>query len=132
MEGFATVHGGHRVLAFIGLCTGIEERPEVTAPELLMGWAAPFIDHPWNLGRRDGTTVDGAYDQVVSSPIRDRAITISLNAPIESSEPVAEFADCPAGHVPEIPLCVAGVFAADLYLPTESEVVTGEDRGAGY
>lgn len=132
MKGFATVHSGHRVLAFVDLSAGIEERPEITAPELLMGWATPFIDYPWNLGSSDGPTINGTDDQVMGSPVRNRAVTVGLDSSVECSEAIAKLTNSPTGHVPEIPLSKAGVFAADLDLPTEGEVVTGEDRGAGY
>lgn len=131
VEGLTSGDDGMGVESFVRLGKGIEETPGVSGSELVVRRSSPLVQHLGDLGGGDGPAIDRFDDEVVGFRVAQGAILISGDALIETTEPVAQLTHCPRGEMTQVTDRKAGVFATDLDLTGEGEVVATEDASAG-
>ena len=95
-----------------------------------MAGLAPFVDDIGHLARRDCRAVHGPDDQVVRGPVGHGSVPVGVDALVEISETVSELPNGPGGELPEVAIGETGVFAADLHLPGEGQIIAREHRCA--
>lgn len=115
----------------VHLGEGVEEAPRVPGFEFRVAGVSPFSKDVRDLRGRYRLAVDGADNRVMSGPVGHGLGTIGGDAFVEEVKAVAELTDGAGGEMFEIPHRVSRVFAAQLNLSGEGEVITDEDPGTG-
>ena len=88
VEGFGAAGGDMEIQLLVGLCDCVEEAPDVTALELPVGGFPPFLEDLGDLGRGNGSAVEGADDEVVRFVVGDALLFVGVDPLIELYETV--------------------------------------------
>ena len=114
------------VAGLVDLGEGIEEAPEGSASECLVGWMPPLVEHIGDLRGRDRLAIHSSNHKVVGLRIIDASVLIGIHPLIELKELVAKLSNRPCGEMPQVSHCVACVFSANPDFSGESQVITNK------
>ena len=114
------------VAGLVDLGEGIEEAPEGSASECLVGWMPPLVEHIGDLRGRDRLAIYRAYHKVVGLGIIDASALVGIHPLIELKELVAKLSNSSCREVAEVSHCVACVFSANPDFSGESQVITNK------
>jgi hypothetical protein len=114
------------VAGLVDLGEGVEETPEGSALEGLVGWMPPLVEHTRDLCGCDRMAIHGPYHKVVGLRIIDASALVGIHALIELKELVAKLSNSSCSEVAEVSHGVACVFSANPDFSGEGQVVTNK------
>lgn len=126
MQGLSPSEGGAGIPGLVDLGEGIEEAPESSALECLVGWVPPLVEDIGDLRGRDRLAIHSSNHEVVRLGIVDSPALIGIHPLIELKELVAKLSNRPCGEMPQVSHGVACVFSANPDFSGESQVVTNK------
>ncbi len=126
VQGLAPSQGGVGISGLVDLGEGIEEAPERSALEGLVGWMPPLVEHAGDLRGRDRLAIHRADHEVVGLWIVDASDLVGVHSLIELEELVSQLTHCPGREVAQVSHRMACVLATDPDFPGEREVVADE------
>jgi hypothetical protein len=107
----------------------IEEAPDVSLLEFLMGRFSPFVQDIGDCSIGHYAHIGGANDQIMRCGIIDFGFLVGINPFILIVPEGDELPNCASNDLGQIASDEPGVFSREFNLTTETEVVTHEYLG---
>ena len=102
MQGLIAVHHDIRVEALEHFRAGIEQRPRIAGPEVIVFRCPPFLQHGRDLAGHEGSAIRRLDHQIMGLGIVDAPTQISGDAVVDPVEPVSQSTHRPGGQVTQV------------------------------